>query len=58
MAWDGKSSIKCMANGVDKGYITANICDDEAMTPTIEIMTKHGSARVLTIDYILVRQFR
>jgi len=58
MAWDGDATITCYANNATVGTITSNICDNQSLTPSIEMLTKHGSANSIYVDYILVRQER
>ena len=58
MAWDGVSTVTCYANNERVGTITTNICDDASLTPSFEVLAKHGSAQSLYVDYILVRQER
>lgn len=54
---DGVSSAKFYIDNVLRGTITANICDNEALAPTIAIHNGAAAANILYLDYMYAAQW-
>lgn len=45
------TSVKALINGTVVATHTTNICDDELLTPTLEVLTGEAVAHTLTLDW-------
>lgn len=56
--WDGSSKITPYFDNIAATALTTNLPDDEAMTPTFELLTGETGVNTVTIDWLRVIQCR
>jgi len=55
--WDGDDTVYAYVNGVQKAAHTANLCQDEELTPSIAFLTGEALSHTMTVDWVRCIQF-